>query len=42
MAKSNPNPDVPTWKKWIQVVIAILSALLGALTENATGFLGNI
>lgn len=29
-------------KKWIAVVIAILSAIAGALGESATSFVGNV
>ena len=41
--KSNENcPDPSTVKKWIAVVIAILSAIAGALGESATGFISNV
>lgn len=41
---TNQNKDVdPTKvKKWIAVIIAILSAIAGALGESATGFIGNV
>ena len=28
------NPDPSKWSKWIKFIIAVLSALLGAITEN--------
>lgn len=28
-------------KKWIAIIIAVLSAIAGALGESATGFIGN-
>lgn len=28
------NPDPSKWSKWLKVIIAILSALVGALAEN--------
>lgn len=40
---TNKNDIDPTKvKKWIAVIIAILSAIAGALGESATGFLSNI
>lgn len=28
------NPDPSKWSKWIKFIIAVLSALLGAITES--------
>lgn len=28
------NPDPSKWSKWLKVIIAVLSALLGAIAEN--------
>lgn len=33
------NPDPSKWSFWIKLVIAVLSALLGAIGEYATGAL---
>ncbi len=33
------NPDPSKWSKWLKVLIAILSAILGALAEDATNLL---
>lgn len=30
------NPDPNKWSKWIKFIIAVLSALVGAITENVT------
>jgi hypothetical protein len=40
MSKENIDPTVV--KKWIAIIIAVLSAIAGALGESATGFLGKI
>lgn len=37
---SKQNVDPKGIKKWIAIVIAILSAIAGALGESATGFIG--
>ena len=42
MKQKNENVDPQTVKKWIAVLIAILSAIAGALGETATGFIANI
>lgn len=42
MVKNQNDIDPTKVKKWIAVIIAILSALAGALGESATGFIGNI
>lgn len=31
----NENPEPSKWSKWIKFIIAVLSALLGAITENS-------
>lgn len=38
--KKDIDPTVV--KKWIAVIIAILSAIAGALGESATDFIGNL
>lgn len=38
--KENKDVDPAKVKKWIAVIIAILSAIAGALGESATGFVG--
>ena len=38
----NENVDPTKVKKWIAIIIAILSAIAGALGETATGFISNI
>lgn len=40
--KSNKDCDPNVIKKWIAIVIAVLSAIAGALGESATGFIGKI
>lgn len=40
--EENKNLDPTKVKKWIAVIIAILSAIAGALGESATGFIGKI
>lgn len=42
MEKNKNDVDPSKVKKWIAVIIAILSAIAGALGESATGFIGNI
>ena len=42
MKEKNEIPDPTKVKKWIAVIIAILSAIAGALGESATGFVSNI
>lgn len=42
MVQKNENVDPTKVKKWIAVIIAILSAIAGALGESATGFISNI
>lgn len=42
MSNKKENIDVPTVKKWLKVIIAVLSALMGALAENATNFIGGL
>lgn len=43
MKEKNENcPDPSKVKKWIAVIIAILSAIAGALGESATGFVSNV
>lgn len=42
MKEKNENVDPTKIKKWIAVIIAILSAIAGALGESATGFVSNI
>lgn len=43
MSQNNQkNVDPTVLKKWIAVIIAILSAIAGALGESATGFISNI
>lgn len=34
------NIDPKGIKKWVAIIIAILSAIAGALGESATGFIG--
>lgn len=34
------NPDPSKWSFWIKVIIAVLSALLGAIGEHATSLVG--
>lgn len=41
MNESNKNLDPTKVKKWIAVIIAILSAIAGALGESATSFVHN-
>lgn len=38
--REKKNVDRTKVKKWIAVIIAILSAIAGALGESATGFIG--
>lgn len=33
------NPDPSKWSKWLKFIIAILSALAGAIAENFTNVL---
>lgn len=33
------NPDPTKWSKWVKIIIAVLSALLGAITENLTNII---
>lgn len=40
MANETIDPKKVKW--WISVVIAVLSAIAGALGESATGWLGGI
>lgn len=42
MKENEKKVDPTVVKKWIAVVIAILSAIAGALGESATGFIANI
>lgn len=42
MEQKNKDLDPTKVKKWIAVIIAILSAIAGALGESATGFISNI
>lgn len=42
MSNNQNNVDPTTLKKWIAVVIAILSAIAGALGESATGFIAKM
>ena len=42
MSKNKENCDPTSLKKWIAIIIAVLSALAGALGEQATGFIGKI
>lgn len=37
--KQNQNLDPSSIKKWLAVIIAVLSALAGAITENVTSVL---
>lgn len=36
------NVDPSVVKKWIAIIIAILSAIAGALGESATNFISNL
>lgn len=40
--QKNQNCDPTTVKKWIAIIIAVLSAIAGALGESATNFLSQI
>lgn len=40
--KENENVDPDKVKKWIAIIIAILSAIAGALGESATNFVSNL
>lgn len=40
--KEKNNCDPTTVKKWIAILIAILSAIAGAIGENATSFIHNL
>ena len=42
MEKKQNDVDPQVVKKWIAVLIAILSAIAGALGESATGLIANI
>lgn len=42
MEKKQNDVDPSKVKKWIALIIAILSAIAGALGESATGFIANI
>lgn len=33
------NPDPSKWSKWLKIIIAILSAIVGAIAEDATSFI---
>ena len=37
LMKENPDPN--KWSKWLKIIIAVLSALVGAITENVTNIL---
>ena len=34
------NPDPDKWSFWIKLIIAVLSALLGAVAEHTTDLIG--
>lgn len=42
MEQKHNEVDPTKVKKWIAVIIAILSAIAGALGESATGFISNV
>lgn len=42
MSKQQKDCDPSSVKKWIAIIIAVLSALAGALGETATGFISNL
>lgn len=42
MNKQKNDFDPTVVKKWIAIVIAILSAIAGALGESVSGFISNI
>lgn len=42
MKQKNENIDPTTVKKWIAIIIAVLSAIAGALGESATSFISNL
>lgn len=42
MSTKNENLDPTKVKKWIAIVIAILSAIAGALGESATNFVSSL
>lgn len=42
MKQENKNVDPSVVKKWIAIVIAVLSAIAGAIGGSATNFLANI
>ncbi len=42
MENGKQNIDPTKVKKWIAVIIAILSAIAGALGESAVGFISNL
>lgn len=42
MQKNQNEIDPSKVKMWIKVLIAILSAIAGALGESATGFISNL
>lgn len=42
MENNNKNLDPGKVKTWIAVIIAILSAIAGALGESATSFVSNL
>lgn len=33
------NPDPSKWSKWLKFIIAVLSALVGAITESVTNII---
>lgn len=40
--KNQNNVDPSVVKKWIAIIIAVLSAIAGALGESATGFIAGL
>lgn len=42
MKTDDKNVDPSKVKKWIAVIIAILSAIAGAIGEASTGFISNV
>ena len=42
MKQNNEKVDPKVVKWWISVIIAVLSAIAGALGESATSFISNI
>lgn len=42
MKNKNENVDPTVVKKWLTILIAILSALAGALGESATSLVSNL